>query len=167
MRAERGTASGRARRASLRDPSRRARLSLAITPMIDVVFQLLIYFLLATSFVSGERQLRAEMPADAAQAGAEDPFALEVETLVVGVVRERGATRYRLSSGLAQPADARALAQTLRDAMLTPAQPGGIFPPEHPVRIAAAADAPWQDVVAAFNAVMSAGYTSVAFGGKP
>jgi biopolymer transport protein ExbD len=167
MRADRHAGHARARRAELRDTTRRARLSLAITPMIDVVFQLLIYFLLATSFVSGERQLRAEMPADGAAPAAQDPFALEVETLVVGVVREGARTRYRLSSGLAQPADARALAQTLRDAMLTPAQPRGIFPPDHPVRIAAAPDAPWQDVVDAFNAVMSAGYTSVAFGGRP
>jgi len=167
MRADRHAGHTRARRAELRDTTRRARLSLAITPMIDVVFQLLIYFLLATSFVSGERQLRAEMPADGAAPAAQDPFALEVETLVVGVVREGARTRYRLSSGLAQPADARALAQTLRDAMLTPEQPRGIFPPDHPVRIAAAPDAPWQDVVDAFNAVMSAGYTSVAFGGRP
>ena len=45
----------RERRALLRGDRERARISLSITPMIDVVFQLLIYFLLTAGIVSNER----------------------------------------------------------------------------------------------------------------
>lgn len=132
MRADRHAGHARARRAELRDTTRRARLSLAITPMIDVVFQLLIYFLLATSFVSGERQLRAEMPADGAAPAAQDPFALEVETLVVGVVREGARTRYRLSSGLAQPAERAHWRRRCATRCSRPSSPAGSSRPTTP-----------------------------------
>jgi biopolymer transport protein ExbD len=148
---------GRARRN--RDAT---RVGLSITPMIDVVFQLLVYFLLGAGVVGAERHLRAEMPPDA-PATAERAFALEDEPLVVAVRRDAAVT---LSGGLAQPADLDALRATLRDALLTPDRPGGLFTPEHPVRIAAAPDVAWEDVVRVYEAVVAAGYRSVAFGGS-
>jgi biopolymer transport protein ExbD len=158
----------RAHRREMRDAHGRARLALSITPMIDVVFQLLIYFLLTAGIVGNERLLRAEAPAQAPERAAADadPFALELEPLVIRLVRERGATRIALSSGLATPADAAQLERTLRDAMLTPNSPRGLFAPDHPVRLAPARDVPWEDVAAAFRAVIAAGYSSVAFGGE-
>jgi biopolymer transport protein ExbD len=151
----------------MRDAHGRARLALSITPMIDVVFQLLIYFLLTAGIVGNERLLRAEAPAQTPErAATADPFALELEPLVIRLVRERGATRIALSSGLANPDDAAQLERTLRDAMLTPNSPRGLFAPDHPVRLAPARDVPWEDVAAAFRAVIAAGYSSVAFGGE-
>jgi biopolymer transport protein ExbD len=161
------TPRNRAHRREMRDAHGRARLALSITPMIDVVFQLLIYFLLTAGIVGNERLLRAEAPAQSPErAAAADPFALELEPLVIRLVRERGATRIALSSGLATPDDVAQLERTLRDAMLTPNSPRGLFAPDHPVRLAPARDVPWEDVAAAFRAVIAAGYSSVAFGGE-
>ena len=80
----------REHRTLLRDPRSRARIGLSITPMIDVVFQLLIYFLLTAGFMGNERHLRAQMPADAPDAPAEQPpMALEREALVNPAVRRK------------------------------------------------------------------------------
>ena len=49
--------------------------------------------------------------------------------------------------------------------MLAADRPNGLYPADHPIRIAAAGDVPWEDVASVFNAVVSAGYRSVAFGG--
>ncbi len=157
----------------------RARLLLSITPMIDVVFLLLIYFLLTTGFASTERLLRAEGTRE--QAGREidakndraheEALALEADPLVIELARVNGATRITLSGGLTQPSDAAAqdgttqLERILRDALLTRDRPQGLFEADHPIRIAPARDVPWEDVVGAFNAVVRAGYRAVAFGG--
>ena len=42
--------------------NRHGRLEMNMTPMIDVVFQLLIYFLLGTSFAVGEQTFRMDLP---------------------------------------------------------------------------------------------------------
>ena len=156
----------REHRRLLRDPHARARVGLSITPMIDVVFQLLIYFLLTAGFMGNERHLRAEMPPEAAGGAAERaPLALEIEPLVIRVTRADGAVAIALGAGLSAPRDTRELEQILRDAMVSPAKPNGFFAADHPIRIAASPDLPWQDVVEVFNAVVAAGYRSVAFGG--
>ena len=155
----------RERRRPARGVVEQARLALAITPMIDVVFLLLVYFLLTSGFGSAERLLRTE-PAPAEARAPADSLALEDEPIVVRVARgSGGGPAISLSSGLAQPRDAEELARILRDALLTPETPRGLFGPEHPVRIAPAADLAWQDVVAVFDAVRAAGYRMVAFGG--
>ncbi len=164
----------------------RARLLLSITPMIDVVFLLLIYFLLTTGFASTERLLRAEgtrEQADGTREQAareidakndrahEEALALEADPLVIELARVNGATRITLSGGLAQPSDTAAqdgtaqLERILRDALLTRDRPQGLFEADHPIRIAPARDVPWEDVVGAFNAVVRAGYRAVAVGG--
>jgi biopolymer transport protein ExbD len=162
----------RRRRALLRGDQERARVSLSITPMIDVVFQLLIYFLLTAGLVSKERNLRAEMPPDAAtRAESADPFALEIEPLVI-VVRPAAAAvagaataTIELPAGLAAPRDAAELERILRDARLDETNARGIFASDHPIRIAASPETRWEDVVGVFRAVIAAGYRSVAFGG--
>lgn len=158
----------REHRTLLRDPRARARIGLSITPMIDVVFQLLIYFLLTAGFMGNERHLRAQMPSDAPDTAAEQaPMALERDPLVIRVASGDGAPAIELGGGLAAPRDTADLERILRDAIVSPAQPSGFYASDHPIRIAAAPDVPWQQVVEVFNAVVSAGYRSVAFGGRP
>jgi len=158
----------REHRALLRGTHARARLGLTITPMIDVVFQLLIYFLLTAGLIANERHLRAELPPSddaSARAAAEDPFALEREPLVIRLTRTNDRSTISLSSGLRSPRDAVELEVILRGALLDTSRPQGLFPVDHPIRLAPAPDVPWNDVVAAFNAVIAAGYRTVAFGG--
>ena len=51
--------SERQKRAKLRAP---ASIQPPLTPMIDVVFQLLLFFLIGCRFITGEGQLRANLP---------------------------------------------------------------------------------------------------------
>lgn len=155
----------REHRRIVRDPRARARVSLSITPMIDVVFQLLIYFLLTAGFMGNERHLRAEMPPEQAEAARSQALALEADPLVIRVTRGSDGVTIALDAGLAAPRDARELEQVLRDALVAADRPRGLFTSDHPIRIVAAPDVPWQDVVEVFNAVVAAGYRSVAFGG--
>ena len=166
-----GSDAHRTRRREVRAATGGARLSLAITPMIDVVFLLLLYFVLTSGFAGEERLLRSQSAPqearDAERDTARDGSALrlEEEPVVITLGRTAGATRWQVSGGLAQPSDEAALERVLRDAVLTEDRPSGLFAPDHPVRIAPSADVPWEDVVAAFRAVTAAGFRSVAFGG--
>jgi biopolymer transport protein ExbD len=155
----------REHRRRIRDPRARARVSLSITPMIDVVFQLLIYFLLTAGFMGNERHLRAEMPPEPSEAARSREPSLESEPLVIRVRRDGDAARIEVGAGLAAPRDAEDLERILRDAMVAPDRPRGFFAADHPIRIAAGPDVAWQHVVEVFNAVVAAGYRSVAFGG--
>jgi biopolymer transport protein ExbD len=152
-------------RALLRGDRDRARITLSITPMIDVVFQLLIYFLLTAGIVSKERNLRAELSPEQSASMSNDPFALDIEPLVIRVESTPNGARITLPSGLADAQNVIDLERVLRDARFDETQSRGIFPSDHPIRIAADSTARWEDVVGVFNAVIAAGYRSVAFGG--
>lgn len=56
-----------------------------LTPMIDVVFTLLVFFMLATTFAERERLLDLELPYAASAADAKKPTPQE---LVINVARE-------------------------------------------------------------------------------
>jgi len=156
----------RHRRGGARSLPAPARLALTITPMIDVVFLLLVYFLLTSGLGVEERLLRTEPAASAPDAPTTGAFELEDEPIVVRVATGPGGRpSIRLSGGLAQPRDAAELSRILRDALISTDTPGGLFAAEHPVRIAPEPELPWQDVVAVFDAVRGAGYRMVAFGG--
>jgi len=162
----------------MRDPRQRARAVLSITPLIDVVFQLLIYFLLTAGFAVNERHLRTESAAEAA-APARQRLALEEEPLRITLTRGAGGASISVGGALGlarargaeRPADLAALARFLEGAMLGDGvklgvgRDGGALTAEHPVRISADGDVPWEDVVRVFNTVVGAGYRSVAFGG--
>ena len=69
----------------MRRPSPANGKSLNITPMIDVVFQLLIYFLVATNFALGEQVFRLDLPNRGGSTENTDPFELEEEPLRIRV----------------------------------------------------------------------------------
>ena len=52
-----------------------------LTPMIDVVFQLLVFFMVATSFMDPEREMDIELP----EADAGEPAPTETEDLIINV----------------------------------------------------------------------------------
>jgi len=130
----------REHRRDLRGIGGRARLALSITPMIDVVFLLLVYFVVTAGFGSQERLLRTEGAADAAADRPEraPELELEQEPLVIRLVRDAGAsgaTRIVLPAGLARVSDAAALEGVLRDSMLSPQHPRGLFAADHRVSL--------------------------------
>lgn len=60
--------------------------SLNLTPMIDVVFQLLIFFMVATTFADPEKELGIELPEAVSGAAADDGGPLVINVFADGRV---------------------------------------------------------------------------------
>ena len=75
----------------------RARLTLNLTAMIDVVFLLLIYFMVATEFKAGEEIYRLDLPERQPSNRQVDPFDLDDEPLRIRVATTGiGSAAYRV-----------------------------------------------------------------------
>ena len=62
-----------------------------LTPMIDVVFLLLVFFLVSTSFVKPEKSVAVKLPvADEAEKSADQEGTLVVNVLETGLLSARG-----------------------------------------------------------------------------
>ena len=143
----------------------RGRISVNITPMIDVVFQLLIYFLVATNFALGEQVFRLDLPDRGGSSAAADPFQLEEEPLHIRV-RSVGINGDRLSISIEgpypQPADVAELEEFLAASLADSG--AALFREDHPVVIVPTPSSQWGHVVSVFNAAVRAGFRSVEFG---
>jgi biopolymer transport protein ExbD len=139
-----------------------------MTPMIDVVFQLLVFFIATTRFQSQERVIAMELGKRAAAPAQEpapappraDPFrlddeALRLEVAVDGSVRAGPPLRRTLTPG--------ELRATLAAEIRLPGRRGGMFEPAFPVVIAPEPAAPWEAAVEALDAAVAAGFRNVGF----
>ena len=75
-------------------------MQLQMTPMIDVVFQLLIFFVCTTSFQALEQILPTNLATSGGSSSAEvqlDPELMELEDIVIKIVRNAGATQWQLN----------------------------------------------------------------------
>jgi biopolymer transport protein ExbD len=145
----------------------RPRLSLNLTPMIDVVFQLLIYFMVSTNFAQGEQAYRVDLPARDEGAAA-DPFRLDEEPLVIELAAGAGGpAAIRIAGPWPQPANAEALFEFLASRQLGPRNPDGLFAIDHPILVSPGPEVRWEDTVDAFNSAVRAGYTRVGFAEAP
>jgi biopolymer transport protein ExbD len=140
-----------------------AAIALNITPMIDVIFQLLIYFIITASFAQDEGILTAKLPEGTGKAPVkpktpERPIKIRLSSLSV-------ATECRIELiGIGRnPRDFRELAQQLASIQYNSRNPGGSFKADNPVIIEPDGFVRWQHVVNAFNAAIKARYTNVAF----
>jgi biopolymer transport protein ExbD len=142
-----------------------------LTPMIDVVFQLLIYFLLGTSLARGEEMYRLDLPEREhlrTRTGAS--LTLEETPLTIRVISqgaERGAYTISVegagSAAALQPATAADLEALLRNAVISADHPDGTLTRRHPVLVAPTASSRWEHAVDVFNAVVRAGFERVHF----
>jgi biopolymer transport protein ExbD len=66
------------------DTAGRGELVLELTPMIDVVFLLLIFFMLATTFMDPEREIDLDLP----EAGSSLAREVEHEEIIINVMRD-------------------------------------------------------------------------------
>ncbi|MFT7668117.1 MAG: biopolymer transport protein ExbD [Planctomycetota bacterium] len=69
---------------NLRDEDAGDEFTLNLTPMIDVIFQLLLFFMVATTFQDPEREIDIELP----QAQSGSALESELEELVINVQRD-------------------------------------------------------------------------------
>ncbi len=140
-------------------------MELNLTSMIDVVFQLLIYFIVTSSFAIGEGVITVKLPTgpgtpQQSQKPPEQPLKI--------VVNSAGAigTGYRVYiEGLAgRPANFKELAETLIQLQYDPSRGlNGAYKPDNPVIIRPETSVRWQHVVNAFNAAVKARYSNVSF----
>ena len=140
------------------------RMGVNLTPMIDVVFQLLIYFMLATNFALGEQVFRLDLPQRGGVVEPEDPFHLPEEPLRI-VVRSEGPGEedvgITIEGPYPQPADLRQLEAFLVESRAMGGR--GYFLEDHPVIIVPGKSTSWGHVVDVFNAAVRAGYLKVRF----
>ncbi len=132
-------------------------ISLNLTPMIDVVFLLLLFFLAASRFGPSEGMLPARLPARTAAVSMEIP---------------RTPIRVRFVAQPNQPDQCSVTIERFNETPLPLAdlgrslhkiqeQPG--FDADTPVHLMADNDVRWDHVVNAYNAALAAGYGKVYF----
>lgn len=156
----------RARRHRRRGARKGGGINLNLTAMIDVVFLLLIYFMVATEFKVGEEVYRLDLP-ERQQAQRElDPFDLDEEPLRIAVASTAfGRQRYRLSieGPYPQPENFEALNRFLEERQINEFTTGGLFEADHPVIIEPTRTTSWAHAMEAFNAAARARYTNIMF----
>lgn len=113
---------------------------LPVTPMVDLVFNLLLFFIMATTFETEERQLQVTLPV----AGAAKPLSSDPPDVVISIDAQG---QYYLSG---QAMALQELRQSLWQAAVN--NPGRAA-----VVIRADERSPWRHVVGAMNACAEAG----------
>ena len=131
-----------------------------LTPMIDVVFQLMIYFLLATNFALGEQVFKLDLP-DRGSAEARDPFEIPEEPLRILVGTDGDAIDLAVEGPYPQPDSLQSLEQFLVESRA--GADGGYFLEDHPLEIVPGEATRWEHVVDVFNTAIRAGYLKVRF----
>lgn len=152
-----------------RRPRRRPRIALNLTAMIDVVFLLLIYFMVATEFKAGEEIYRLDLPERQAANRQLDPFDLDDEPLRVRVATTGlGSASYRVQiEGPYEPVGSfDELFVFLRARRVGAASGLGLFEDDHPIVVVPTRATRWDHAMEAFNAAARASYTNITFG-KP
>lgn len=136
-----------------------ARMQLNLTSMIDVIFLLLIYFVITASFTQGEGVVTARLPAGTGTGATPEPEKRPLRITVSDV----GAFDYRLTVPSASPANFEELGVVLEQLQFNDRNPNGVYRDDDPVLIAPTGQVRWQHVVNAFNAAIKARYRNVSF----
>ena len=135
-------------------------IGLNLTSMIDVVFLLLVYFMVATEFKTAEESFPMDLPLR--QGGT--LAALDNEPLVI-LVESSGVQASDVSIRLVGPWDPVVSLQGL-SAFLTSNQVSlismdGLFAQTHPILIQPTVNTRWEHAVSAYNVVVDANYTNI------
>ncbi len=130
-----------------------------LTPMIDVTFQLLLFFLLATTFRQAEGQIPAALPQRHQATGLDQTIVRPIRVTVLPTAD--GGAAFYLDGASAPLADA----QRLHRELVARRQAYGSD--EVPVAIQPRWDVPWQYVVEADNQAHRAGFKSIGIVSAP
>lgn len=137
-------------------------MSLNLTPMIDMVFLLLFFFLVVSRFGAREGLLPTQIPARSAAVAAEVP---------------RTPLRVRLTAEAGNPLACRATIDRFNEAPIPMSELAGAlrrirdldvgFDSDVPVHLVAGDDIAWDHVVNAYNAAYAAEFKRIYFAGSP
>jgi biopolymer transport protein ExbD len=139
-------------------PRTPSKMDVKMTPMIDVVFQLLIFFVCTVSFQALEEILPADLQAPEGQGTTKplDPALEELEEVVIRVVSEEGRTAWVLNERTY--ADLASLRGTLGQLVRIRS--------DLPVILDIDATVPMGDVIDVYDACRVAGFDRVQFAAK-
>lgn len=127
-------------------------IALPLTPLIDVTFLLLLYFLLTSTFHEPEQQMMAAVPRPGGKPGVLMP--IHVTLTPTGDANEGVSYQINDEKPTAELSNVRAaLAEHARVAA----------DPELPVFIHAGSDVRWEYVIEIFNATSATGFKAVTF----
>jgi len=147
-----------------REPERGVR-QLNLTSMLDVTFQLLIFFVLTANFAMNEGVLAADLP-QGVPPEPTDPQPPPDEPLII-VLRPVGTESVSLwiQRGPSIPeGDFQRLYEILNGWRYDKEQnPNGMYEADNPIVIKPMPKVRWEHVVGAFNTVIRAQYTNVSF----
>jgi len=141
-------------------------MNLNLVAMIDVVFLLLMYFLLATNFSIGEEMFSITMPAPLGHAPNPDPFDLPDQPVVIRVESlgpDRAQYQIHVDIAVTQPTSFDELSRLLRQWRVSPENSEGILFPETPILIQPGTSCRWDHAISTLNACLRQQYTKVQF----
>lgn len=141
---------------------RPARMNLNFTSMIDVVFLLMIYFIITVNFAVGEGVLTAKLPQGTGEADAVDPPTRPLKLVII----DSGPTGCHIAiEGLPEAPKSFTELATLLDRIQYDPKNGrrGAYKPDNPVIIQPTTNVRWQHVVNTFNAAVKARYSNISF----
>jgi len=146
-------------RAVVRDWRRAPAPAVALAPMIDVVFLLLLYFLLAAEFRQSERFVPVELASRSTSVEQADPLTLP-RTPVILTIRSTGpgAEDYQLAARSPALGDVQTF-EALREALAR--SRGEIFADDQPFIVRVGDRARWEHTLRAIETIRSADYTRV------
>jgi len=132
--------------------------TLNLVPMIDVVFQLLVYFILGLSLEMDEELIRTDLPRRQAAAGIaidDEPAFVDIAPASAGKLPMT--VRGPISFSASTPAELRS---RVREAI---SGPRPTLAPSQRFVLKPLPGATWDDAIEAFNALAGAGATRIAF----
>jgi biopolymer transport protein ExbD len=132
----------------------RAKMQLPLTPMIDVTFQLLLFFLLATTFRQAEGQISATLPQQHAASALDQAIVKPIRISILPAGQD-GQAIYHIA-GMAAPLNN---PQELYGELAARRQAYGSD--EVPVALQPRWDVPWQYVIEADNQAHRAGFKAI------
>lgn len=133
---------------------KKAKMELSLTSMIDVIFNLLIYFVVTANFIQKEGMLLAQLPGIAnVESQPTPPITPPVQVDLMEF------DQYRVQIYL----NKRPLNDTFTElaAQLKGLQANGTYQADHPVEIRAQNHVRWTHVLNAYNQAKAAGYQKV------
>lgn len=133
-----------------------AKMQPPLTPMIDVTFQLLLYFLLTSTFKPDEGQIPGSLPEKGLSAAVTEP-----RPPIRIVLWPRGANRQFVQYEVDNLAAVDKQEDLYR--LLVARQRSGSVTVETPVEIRPSSNVRWKHVVGAFNAAVRAKYKNIGF----
>ncbi|MEE2819357.1 MAG: biopolymer transporter ExbD [Planctomycetota bacterium] len=135
-------------------------IGLNLTSMIDVVFLLLIYFMVATEFKTSEAAFAMDLPERIEQS----PMLLDDEPLII-LVDSAGDKQHDVRLLVLGPWGDIQTPEALRVFLHRNLADGfgneGYFTLDHPIVVRPTKDANWEHVLAVYNAAVQASYTNI------